>query len=365
MATIFTSNYSGDYGYLYEFKAEAWESDVNNSANTSKVNVDIYLRRTNVSSNGAYNNNGTGWSITIDGTAYSGSSTWDTRNSNEWKWIGNASKIITHEESGQKTVSISASHTGNSASGSSKMGNASGNGILTLTTIPRYTTVNNSLRSKTLNSISINWNTADARDHTQYSLNNGSWQDAYDTVASDQKSGYYTISNLSPNTTYTIKTRCKRTDSQLWSEASSLNVSTYDIAKITNLPDLEHGNNITVDITNPAGVALDLEMKIGDTKILTRTVTTGENTIEFSDTELDTLYKEYRSSNSVTATVIVSGSGYTNSKTCTITLKGNHKTIMLNISSVWKRGKLWINIASINKKAVIWRNIDGTWKRGG
>lgn len=62
-------------------------------------------------------------------------------------------------------------------------------------------------------------------------------------------------------------------------------------------------------------------MKIGDTQILSRAVSTGNNTITFSDTELDNLYKKYGSSSSLTATFVLTGSGYTNTKTCTVTLK--------------------------------------------
>lgn len=62
-------------------------------------------------------------------------------------------------------------------------------------------------------------------------------------------------------------------------------------------------------------------MKIGDMQILSKTVSTGNNEIMFSDTEIDNIYKNYETGSSLTATFIVSGSGYTNSKTCTITLK--------------------------------------------
>lgn len=47
----------------------------------------------------------------------------------------------------------------------------------------------------------------------------------------------------------------------------------------------------------------------------------GSNPISFTDTELDTVYKKYGVESSLIATFIVSGSGYSNSRTCTITLK--------------------------------------------
>lgn len=68
-------------------------------------------------------------------------------------------------------------------------------------------------------------------------------------------------------------------------------------------------------------MSISLVLKVGDTQILSKTALVGNNTISFSDTELDNIYKKYGSKSSLTATFIVTGSGYTNSKTCTITLK--------------------------------------------
>ena len=44
-----------------------------------------------------------------------------------------------------------------------------------------------------------------------------------------------------------------------------------------------------------------------------------------SSTELDNIYKKYGTLSSLIATFIVSGSGYSNSKTCTIMLKRKSK----------------------------------------
>ena len=132
--------------------------------------------------------------------------------------------------------------------------NCTGSGGWNLPQIPRYTTVTNSTRGRTINTISVNWTTTDARDHTQYSLNGGAWTNAGDTVASDNKSGYYTISGLSANTKYTVKTRCKRADSQLWSEATStLTITTYNIAYITEAPNFTDEENPTIKYSNPFG----------------------------------------------------------------------------------------------------------------
>lgn len=132
---LFTSNYSSGTGLTrYEFKAEAYEQKADNYIETNKttVVVDIYMRRNQLYSSSAYNNNGSPWSITIDGDTKNGTSAWDTRNSVDWKYLGSHSKEITHNSDGSKTVTISAYHQSNI-----NIGNSSGSANFTLTKIPR------------------------------------------------------------------------------------------------------------------------------------------------------------------------------------------------------------------------------------
>jgi len=106
-------------------------------------------------------------------------------------------------------------------------------------------------------------------------------------------------------------------------------------------------------------------MKIGNTQILSRSINTGTNTISFTDAQLDTIYKLYQNNNSLIATfVLTTANNYTNTKTCTITLKGNQKTVRNNMLSNWKRGKIWANVNGSWKKAVAWIKVNGIWRRG-
>lgn len=272
--------------------------------------------------------------------------------------IASGTLEVTHDSDGSKSISFEASIKATGGYGVS----ASKSGTFTLTKIPRYASLAHSLNSKTVNSIKINWSSDSTCDQVQYKIGSGSWVTA---SSSSAKSGTYIINSLSPNTSYSIYTRVRRSDSQLYTESSALSVTTYDIAKISSVGNFEHGSNASVSITNPASIAsLSLVMKIGSTQILSRTVKAGTNTIVFSDTELDNIYKKYGSSNSLTATFTLSGSGYTNSKNATITLKGNQKTIKVKVSNNWKRGKVFIKISNTWKKAIVWENINGVWKRG-
>ena len=104
-------------------------------------------------------------------------------------------------------------------------------------------------------------------------------------------------------------------------------------------------------------------MKIGNTTILTKSANSGGNSISFTDAQLDTIYKLYGNGSSLTITFTVSGGGYTNNKTCTISLKGNQKTVKYNSNGTWRRGKIWINVNGAWRRGVLWTKINGTWRR--
>lgn len=127
--------------------------------------------------------------------------------------------------------------------------------IMDLPTIPRYANITSySVVNNGLNSIRVTWNTDASCDTSQYSLNGGAWQNA--PAWKD-----FTIGNLNPGTTYSVKIRVRRKDSQLWTESSVKYATTTDIAKITSAPDnIIMGNNITVNYSNPSGSPLSISI---------------------------------------------------------------------------------------------------------
>ena len=221
-----------------------------------------------------------------------------------------------------------------------------------LDTIPRYAKItSHSVSSTGLNSITINWSADSNCDAVQYSLNGGAWTGTNGTT--------YTIGGLSPNTSYRIKTRVRRTDSQLWTESSEITGTTKDIGKISSVNNFNHGDSTVINITNPSGSSLSLVMKIGNTQIQSKSVSVGNNTISFNDTELDNIYKLYGSGNTLTATFILTTAGnYTNSKTCTITLRGNQKTTYVGQNGK-KRAKVYVGVNGSVKRAVVWIGNNG------
>lgn len=106
------------------------ESNVNTANNTSVVTAKLY-----------YYGNGVSWSndrqpyrIVIDGTTYSGTSSFSTSTSAQL--LGTASKTVTHNDNGAKTVSVSASFATDVS-----LGTLTTSSNITLTTISRLSSL--------------------------------------------------------------------------------------------------------------------------------------------------------------------------------------------------------------------------------
>ena len=141
--------------------------------------------------------------------------------------------------------------------------------------IARYGTSKQSLNSKTETSIKMNWSSDNTVDYIWYSKNNGSTWTGINVT--DGKSGTYTISGLSANTTYKIKTRIRRKDSQLTTDSSALSVTTYNYPYCTSSPNFTLGDLLTLEFYNPLnrafvfyiignGTQIDVEYKCSSTE---------------------------------------------------------------------------------------------------
>lgn len=242
------------------------------------------------------------------------------------------------------------------------LGNINVSGTLKLTDIPRYANFTEHYVSSTgLNSVKIKWNADATCDAVQYSLNGSGWVNT---------SGLnYTVSGLKPNMQYLIKTRIKRQDSQLWTESGTIYGTTKDIAKLTTYNNFNLGDNFSVRYTNPsnASVVIGIYGTDGVTPYaLYRTTSGGNYTFNFTDEELDKLYKSFSNANTITVRLYLRTSGdtyYYDTKDIIITLKGNQKTGHVNVNGSWKRSKKWFNINGTWKRCVRWINVNGSWKR--
>lgn len=133
-----------------------------------------------------------------------------------------------------------------------------------LPTIPRATTITSFTWAKAsgaagLSTLTCNWATAHSIDRIQYSLNGG----AYTTVTGSGTSGSFNISSLTPNTQYSMKIKVRRADSQVETESSTKNATTYDYGKVTGADSINDTGSPYMTFTNPSGAVIDAYIEYG------------------------------------------------------------------------------------------------------
>lgn len=285
-----TSGASGkpEYGIRLRYKAN------NNSASTNKTNITVQLQvRTTKSS---YNTYGPNQTTTIQGTALSAKKI-SKFTVNSWVTFGERTFDVEHESSGMKTITLSGSFittATTSSYGQYALKSGSVSVSVELPTIPRYAAITAFSLSRTINTITMSYSVDSTIDSTQYSLNNGSWT-AYPSGG--------IITGLSPATTYNVKIRVKRTDSQLWTTTDNKSITTYDYAKITEAPNINIGNSATVKYTNPGGytTVVGIYNTAGSVAIAEyRSTSGGTYTFSFTTTEINNMYAQTPKANQVT-----------------------------------------------------------------
>lgn len=219
--------------------------------NTSTIKWTLYL----VSNNYWYTNAVRINSVVINGVTVKGTETYSNKYQQTYT-LASGSQTISHNADGTKTFSISVS------GWFYEEGTVTGSGNFTLDTIPRYANVTQSLSSKTETTATIAWTTDATVDYIWYSTDNGSnWTGI--NVA-DGTSGTYTISGLTANTTYQVKTRVRRKDSQLTKDSSALAVTTYDYPFAIKMPNFTIGAALTIGLYNPLGRTVSVKMIAAD-----------------------------------------------------------------------------------------------------
>jgi hypothetical protein len=332
------------------YNIECYENSTSIPYNSSNVTIIVDCWRDD-----AYSTHGSGTCYCkINGITYSQAISSNQYINSDGVHLFEKTLDIEHNPDGTKNLTISAwiDH--------SQFSSEEQSWTTPLSNIPRYATITSfECTAKTVNTMTLSFTTDVSCDYAQYKLDNGSWTNLHNDGV---------IASLTPNTTYSVKIKVRRTDSQLWTESDAISVTTYDIAKITSAPNIDHGSNDVIQISNPSSATMSLVLKIGNTQILSKTPTTGSNTITFTDAQLDTIYKLYGNGNTLTLThtlsITVNSTTYTDTKTCTITLKGNQHTMRTNVNGTWKRGNIWTKVNGTWRRAVVWTKVNGTWQRG-
>lgn len=213
--------------------------------------------------------------------------------------------VIDHDSDGTKSFTVTVRGAIYSASV-----NCTGSQTFTLNTIPRGASVTQSLASATENSIVIDFTTDAVVDYAWYSIDGGA--NYIGIWSGSATSGQYAVASitpLSPGTTYPMRTKVKRKDTQTESVSSTMNVSTYLYPYPRSAPNFTIGSEVAIPIYNPLAREITVTVTAGGTTIL-ETTTTGTS-VTIPSTVADLLYQSIPNASSGTYTVTVTYSGQT------------------------------------------------------
>lgn len=219
-------------------------------------------------------------------------------------------------------------------------------------------TVNQILIEKTETTIKIKWVSDSIIDYIWYSTDNGTHWSGIDVP--DDSQGQYTISGLLADTTYNIKTRARKRDTQQTTDSVALSVTTYDYPYATSMPDFVIGSEVSLNIFNPLKRQVTVTLLGADNSEISSVITTGTTVQGFNDSSsVNALYASipsaksgsykvkviygtnidiktggaYRVNENVCAPEIGSLS-YSDTNSTTIALTGNNQDIVQNKSLV-------------------------------
>ena len=267
--------------------------------------------------------------ITINGiTVYSKARTnWEDRVFPAAKGSVSGSLPIVHNSDGTKTATVEF-FTRVYVFGSLDYG-----GTMTLTNIDRTApTVSCSVSGITASGFKITANSSATADIWQYSLNGGSSWTQFSTTAGT--SANITLSSLSANTSYSVKTRARKKSNQVYGTSGTVSAKTLGGA-ILNSCNTVTADAATVSLTLNATVynasySNYVTIKNGSTVFVsfaarTWSAGTANRTITLSQTERADLLDAMASLKSFTATIeLVTKDGSTqvgNTSTCTCTIQ--------------------------------------------
>lgn len=232
------------------------------------------------------------------------------------------------------------------------------------TQISTTPTLSVSIKSQSVESVSINWKSDIAVSKAR--LFDSSGNEIKTVNVDSTKTGTLTATGLKAGTSYTFKVKVQSTSGS-WSSAKSINVKTVASTVITSSIDLIFGNTLPITKTNNTGLADDLYFYMNNTLITSKTKIPNSYTLSFTQAELDKMYKLFGKSNTAKISITITSEGstqvYTATKAGTITLTGIAKTTHVGVSNKPKRAMAWVGVKKVPKRAVVWVGVSGSPRR--
>lgn len=315
MATYTSNNYDGRYLQL------TITESVNTIANTSTLNWTLQ------SIGGAVNYYTVdATTVTINGTQvyYKARTNWDAKVFPAAKGSVSGSITVAHNSDGSKSITVGFS-TRVYVYGSTDYG-----GTMTLAKIDRNApTVSISTSGITASGVTVKATASTTCDRWDYSINGGSSWTNFSTGSGTSASK--TITGLTPNTTYSIKVRARKSSNQVYGTSSAVSVKTLGGSVISSVSTFT-ADNTTPKLTLSATVyntnyTHTLIIKNGSATVITISglkLVNGSNTITFTKLQRTSVLSAMAKIKSFTGTFTLttfSGStqiGTESSKTATV-----------------------------------------------
>lgn len=248
--------------------------------------------------------------VTVNGSTQSSTATTTTVYNNTVLFSG--SSTIYHDDDGKKSFSASAGvafeHYGSY--------NSTGSGTWELPVIPRYFSSAPTLicTGVTETQATFQWTTPENCSWARYHIDgSASWVDIFNGGfnggnSSPARSGTFTISGLSANSSHSIYVECARADSKLWSNSNTTNFSTYNYPHCTSSPDFTIGDALTLEFYNPLSRSITVDGYSNvDGSIIFSGITAGAILVGFNDSNsVAGQYASIPNSQSGTYKVVVS-----------------------------------------------------------
>lgn len=351
MATWKSASYEGRYLQL------TITETVNTVANTSTLNWTLTSAGGSVK---YYSVAAT--TVTINGTQvyYKAHTSWSTQAFPAAAGSTSGSITVPHNSDGTKSITVGFS-TRVYYSSPVEYG-----GSMTLTKIDRSApTVSFSTSSVTAYGFKISANSSATADIWQYSTNGGSSWTQFSTTAGTSAS--VTLSNLSPNTTYSVRVRARKKSNQVYGTSGTASVKTLGGAVVNSVSTVTADNStvtISINVTvYSASYKYTLAIKNGSTTYLTISglswsAGTSTRTVTLTSSQRTTLLGKMASLKSFTGTFAVTtynGStqvGSTSSKTAKVQTTSANSAPTLGTFTYADTNSTTVNITGSNQYLV-------------
>ena len=300
--------------------------------------------------------------VTINGTQvyYKAHTSWSTQAFPAAAGSTSGSITVPHNSDGTKSITVGFS-TRVYYSSPVEYG-----GSMTLTKIDRSApTVSFSTSSVTAYGFKISANSSATADIWQYSTNGGSSWTQFSTTAGTSAS--VTLSNLSPNTTYSVRVRARKKSNQVYGTSGTASVKTLGGAVVNSVSTVTADNStvtISINVTvYSASYKYTLAIKNGSTTYLTISnlswsAGTSTRTVTLTSSQRTTLLGKMASLKSFTGTFAVTtynGStqvGSTSSKTAKVQTTSANSAPTLGTFTYADTNSTTINITGSNQYLV-------------